>query len=568
MRKLGLAVTIALVLFAMVVSLFGSSRPSAANELIRYVPQLELTDLSPVKVVFAPDDDTLLMVVNSHGRVDIFDISNPGRPVKITEIAAGAADAAFTPKGTPREKIKIVSGGVDGTVRLWTLDGKPAAEPFKGHDVEVRSIAFSPDDTRIVSGGGVDSPGFEGTVRLWMLDGKPAAEPFKAHDRRINSVAFSPDGTRIVSGGWDGTIRLWTLEGKPAAEPFKGHNGEVWSVAFSPDGTRIVSGGFDGTIRLWGIAARRSSTLYYCRASLGLGFVHKRFFWIGCSDRISVQSASFEPRGELFLNEEGLFASVYSEGVNEPNDRLQEPFRAIATGGHVIWQRRAVSEVSVERVRQVLFDDWTLRERIYEIARRAYTLANESYAALGWWKVPFWPALGWLIAILAAVGTWIFVPHKLAYWAMTSVGSPEVPTWKWLSGVLTLFGYLGTTRRPLTAWLRKNRGALLEQNFAGRTPVKEREKYCNIIHEADIAAFEWDLSASGSVRVWITGVGGSGKSALAYRMLRVAAEHKTSAPLPILVDEDWDGTLLDHVGQQLTADDRRPTRKMVEGPGR
>jgi hypothetical protein len=109
MGRLGSAVTIAPALFALVASLLGSSRPSAANGAIRFVPQLGLTDLSPARVVFAPDDDTLLMVVNSRGHVDIFNISNPGRPVKITEIAAGARDAAFTPKGTPRAKIKIVA---------------------------------------------------------------------------------------------------------------------------------------------------------------------------------------------------------------------------------------------------------------------------------------------------------------------------------------------------------------------------------------------------------------------------------------------------------------------------
>jgi hypothetical protein len=37
--------------------------------------------------------------------VDIFDVSYAGRPVKITEIAAGAADAAFSSNGT-----RIVSG--------------------------------------------------------------------------------------------------------------------------------------------------------------------------------------------------------------------------------------------------------------------------------------------------------------------------------------------------------------------------------------------------------------------------------------------------------------------------
>jgi WD40 repeat protein len=102
------------------------------REAPRFVPLLGLTDLEPRKVTFAPGDATLLMVVNQSGRIDLFDIGNPGRPVKITEIGADASDAAFTPKGTARDKIKIISGGADGTVRLWTLDGKLAAEPFKG----------------------------------------------------------------------------------------------------------------------------------------------------------------------------------------------------------------------------------------------------------------------------------------------------------------------------------------------------------------------------------------------------------------------------------------------------
>ena len=108
------------------------------------------------------------------------------------------------------------------------------------------------------------------------------------------------------------------------------------------------------------------------------------------------------------------------------------------------------------------------------------------------------------------------------------------------------------------------RSKVCGSNPSVRPCFRASRHYCNIMHEADIAAFDRDLSAGESVRVWITGVGGSGKSALAYRMLRVAAGHKTSAPLPILVDEDWDGALLEHVGHQLTSDDRCPTAKMIE----
>ena len=80
-------------------------------------------------------------------------------------------------------------------------------------------------------------------MRLWQLDGTPAAAPFKGHEYGVTSVGFSPQGDRIVSGGRDGTVRLWRLDGTAAAAPLEGHEGEVNSVAFSPQGDRIVSGG-------------------------------------------------------------------------------------------------------------------------------------------------------------------------------------------------------------------------------------------------------------------------------------------------------------------------------------
>lgn len=103
------ALTPALATIAFAMTVLASSSPIAAREEIRYVPQLELTDLQPEQVLFCPDDETLLLVLNSHGRIDLFDLSNPGRPVKITEIATNAQAAAFTPKRTPREKIQIIS---------------------------------------------------------------------------------------------------------------------------------------------------------------------------------------------------------------------------------------------------------------------------------------------------------------------------------------------------------------------------------------------------------------------------------------------------------------------------
>ncbi|MEH2241301.1 WD40 repeat domain-containing protein, partial [Nostoc sp.] len=53
------------------------------------------------------------------------------------------------------------------------------------------------------------SGGTDGTVRLWNLQGQTLAEPLRGHERYVNSVAISADGQTIVSGGEDGTVRLW-----------------------------------------------------------------------------------------------------------------------------------------------------------------------------------------------------------------------------------------------------------------------------------------------------------------------------------------------------------------------
>ena len=44
------------------------------------------------------------------------------------------------------------------------------------------------------------------------------SEKVNAHSHYIRSVAFSPDGTKIVSGSYDGTIKVWDFG---AQEPSK-----------------------------------------------------------------------------------------------------------------------------------------------------------------------------------------------------------------------------------------------------------------------------------------------------------------------------------------------------------
>ena len=72
----------------------------------------------------------------------------------------------------------------------------------------------------------------------------------EGHSGIVRSAAFNPEGTRIVTASDDGTARLWDGEGG-LITVLEGHTGIVWSAAFNAAGTRIVTASEDGTARLW-----------------------------------------------------------------------------------------------------------------------------------------------------------------------------------------------------------------------------------------------------------------------------------------------------------------------------
>jgi WD40 repeat protein len=109
--------------------------------------------------------------------------------------------------GKVGERATVLSGGDDGTLRLWdAADGSQLGEPLLSRSGWVLAVAFGSIGERAVLACADGA-----TVRLWdAADRRQLAEPLTANDSSVNDVALGRFGERelVASAGWR-TARVW-----------------------------------------------------------------------------------------------------------------------------------------------------------------------------------------------------------------------------------------------------------------------------------------------------------------------------------------------------------------------
>jgi WD40 repeat protein len=226
-----------------------------------------------VSVAFSPDGRHIA-IGSDLGYLQLWDVAAGGITATYNMagqgVGGGAASIAFGPDGTTLAA-GTDDGDCNGVVQFWKLpDGKSTYHSVNGADCRgdagITTVVFRGKGT--VISGGVD-----GAIRVWDVSSGKNTATWSAGGP-VAALALSPDGKMLVSGGQaadGGLVRFWDLPSGTSRHAAS--KGRILSIAWSPDGKHVVSGGQDEMVRVWDVATCTNTSSFAVPCTYGVASV-------------------------------------------------------------------------------------------------------------------------------------------------------------------------------------------------------------------------------------------------------------------------------------------------------
>jgi len=150
---------------------------------------------------------------------------------------------------------RLLTGHVDGSVRLWKAADFSLLKEQRLHQGAVKAVAIDSGTARYASSSA------DGTVVLWSEDAMPRQLETPPADAW--TLAFSPDGETLSGGSWFRLYR-WDLEDGTLTTITTEHRGIIKSIEYINDGNELAT-----------ISRQTDSSVYFLDAESGE--VRRRF---------------------------------------------------------------------------------------------------------------------------------------------------------------------------------------------------------------------------------------------------------------------------------------------------
>jgi WD40 repeat protein len=161
-----------------------------------------------LSLAYAPDGK-VLAAGDYSGVVRLWDVATKEEVGVWAGHATAVQTLAFSPDG-------CVLAAVDfnGVVKLWDVAARVERATLavsRERNSEV-TVTFAPDGRTL-------AVAVDRVVQLWDVARGQRVASLEGHTGGVRCLAYSPDGTRLASGGHDRTVRLWNVAGYRSRRP-------------------------------------------------------------------------------------------------------------------------------------------------------------------------------------------------------------------------------------------------------------------------------------------------------------------------------------------------------------
>jgi energy-coupling factor transporter ATP-binding protein EcfA2 len=244
----------------------------------------------PNKVLALSKDEKYLVNGSDSAYVEIFNLAEPSRPLRVKGHRQLVTDIKFLPDNSG-----FISSSTDRTIRFTnhvtgqsrslvslpyeikafdiSADGKELAgvstlgnlviinlqdktyrEIANEKPNRILSVAYHPGRQLLAYGVEVvsdENKVIRGVVKLLDLDTRRVKE-LSGHKSGIADLEFSPDGLLLASAGLDRKLQMWVVDHENDLPILMdNNNGYVWNIAFTKNSQYLIASCNNGEIRFW-----------------------------------------------------------------------------------------------------------------------------------------------------------------------------------------------------------------------------------------------------------------------------------------------------------------------------
>lgn len=174
---------------------------------------------SSIELWDIPSETTLAILQGHEKVIQSLDFNNDGSllvtggldgTVRLWDIVAGEEILTFEPRSSGINLVKfspdglfVAAGNNDGVARVWSVNDSSRIAAFAGG--RMWAVDFSPDGQVLAVASQNQS------IYLWEWASNKPPKQLTGHATGVRSLAFSPSGSILVSGDeeYENTIRLW-----------------------------------------------------------------------------------------------------------------------------------------------------------------------------------------------------------------------------------------------------------------------------------------------------------------------------------------------------------------------